>query len=405
MGVKVQRRGDLWYVSVNHKGKRTARSCGTGKVGKKAAEQAAVLIAGRLAAGDSSILEERSEPEAVPTFKALAEKWPTWYVGLYGDRRFNTMRNHAAAINAFLPTFGSWPVTRVTRKAIQDFIIANRGRLADSTLRVYTVALKAVLDYAVEMGHVAANPMRGGAPLWKPTKADSKPDPFNHDELNAIIEAAEALSPAFGLMVRVWAQSGPRSGEIRGLRRRDLDVANGAVRIERTLTHGRTGDPKTNGSRRTASIVFPTAENVQHWHPTPASRSVLDRLMKVVPLDPDAPLFPSLKEPRRPLHEYELEDLWDRVIAAAKVRRRTPETLRHSFVSTLLSRGAPPLLVANQTGHSASVMFRYYAAFIAQPSATPAQPQPQPVSGVVPASPRGDGPKLASGGASRNFSL
>lgn len=136
MGVKVQQRGDLWYVSVNHKGKRTARSCGTGKVGKKAAEQAAALIAGRLAAGDSSILEHRNEPERVPTFKELAGKWATWYVGLYGDRRFNTMRNHQAAINAFIPAFGSWPVTKVTRRAIQDFILANRGRLADSTLRV-----------------------------------------------------------------------------------------------------------------------------------------------------------------------------------------------------------------------------------------------------------------------------
>jgi DNA invertase Pin-like site-specific DNA recombinase len=65
-----------------------------------------------------------------------------------------------------------------------------------------------------------------------------------------------------------------------------------------------------------------------------------------------------------------------RVLLRAKVRPRPPETLRHSFVSGMLSRGAPLLLVARQTGRSPVVLMKHYARWLPQeqPAATPAQP-------------------------------
>jgi len=83
------------------------------------------------------------------------------------------------------------------------------------------------------------------------------------------------------------------------------------------------------------------------------------------------------------------------VMAAAKVRYRAPEQLRHTFASTMLSRNAPLLYVQAQGGwRSASVLLRVYArwmphefngplavpqpAALPQPAATPAQPEPVP---------------------------
>jgi len=62
---------------------------------------------------------------------------------------------------------------------------------------------------------------------------------------------------------------------------------------------------------------------------------------------------------------------------------RPPETLRHSCISSLLSRGGPLLCVAQQSGHSPRVMLASYARWqeqgakaVTQPDAT--QPQPVP---------------------------
>ena len=157
--------------------------------------------------------------------------------------------------------------------------------------------------------------------------------------------AAESLAPAWGLMLRVWAQR----------------------------------------SVRQAAITHPTCEATAAWQPgaSPESRTVLSRLAQLVPLDATAPLFGSLKHPGRPMEERELHTLWHRTLTRARVRPRPPETLRHSCISSLLSRGGPLLYVAQQSGHSPRVMLASYARWqeqgakaVTQPDAT--QPQPAP---------------------------
>jgi integrase len=73
-----------------------------------------------------------------------------------------------------------------------------------------------------------------------------------------------------------------------------------------------------------------------------------------------------------PLHRA-----WRRVLAAAKVRHRSPEQLRHTFASTMLSRNAPLLYVQQQGGwRSASVLLRVYARWMPQDPAITAPRQP-----------------------------
>lgn len=380
MGARIQERpGSKFYVIINHGGKRIARYTGKGKVGKKAAETAAAIITGRLKAGDLGVLEKKPaqpEPQRVPTFGECAALWPDWHDKVFKKRRPNTVRNAAAAIRSFAD-FKDLPVSEMTQAVIEDYIARRRGVLGDQTIRVYLTACKGILDFAVRRGHIPANPMRLG-PIWRP-EGGPGPDPFAHGELSSILEAAEAIAPALALMLRCWAQSGMRSGEVRALRRSDLDPARGVVVVERTLDHGgRFAPVKTKGSVRSASILYPTCEATASWTPgsTPESRAVLAALARVVPLDPAAPLFPSLKDPAAFMRDTEALKLWDEVVEKAGVRRRVAETLRHTFVSTMLSRGCPPLALTRQTGHSPAVMFKHYAAFIEQapPSATQAQP-------------------------------
>jgi integrase len=391
MGVTVREKpagSAVWWVFIHHAGQRRARRVGTGKRGKQLAEAVAIKIKARLLDGDvSDLAAPPPPPPAAMTFAQVAEAWGPWYQGLY-PTRFNTSRNYGSALRAHLiPHFGAWPITEVTRAEVQKLIAVKRGRVVDATLRTYLVTLRLVLDFAVERGDIAANPMRGGR-LWRPEQKGDEPDPFDQEELAAIVASAEDLSPLFGLMIRAWSQSGMRSGELRGLRRGDLDPLRGEVKVERTLTHGRLGPAKTLRSRRTAGLLYPVVEPGAGWEPTPESRFVLDRLAKVVPLNPDAPLFGSIANPGHPMQELELWRWWSRALVQAKVRPRTPENLRHTFVSILLSRGAPLLLVAAQAGHSPGVMLTHYGKWIPQPGATPAQPEAGAVSGSVPVSSR-----------------
>ena len=258
-----------------------------------------------------------------------------------------------------------------------------------------------ILDYCVRRRWLPANPLRGEA-LWRPTPKNEQPDPFTQPELAALVGAAEAIAPAWGLMLRAWAQRGMRSGEIRGLQHQDFDPETGRVAIQRTRTRGVTGPTKTARSVRQAALTHPTCEATPAWQAgtTPESRTVLARLAQLVSLDSSAPLFPSLKHPGRPMAEHELHALWQRTLARAKVRLGVPETLRHSCISSLLSRGAPLLYVAQQSGHSPRIMLTAYARWqeqgatgATQPSATPAQPARMPSTLIA----RHHGPDAAAG--------
>jgi integrase len=387
MAVKVRQRRGAWWVFVDHQGQRKAKRVGTGRAGKHAAELAAAKIAARLADGGPLVVEA---PTAVPTFETAARVWLARYSTLFAVRP-GTLRYRTIFLEKHvIPHFAGCRASEVTAERVEDFIAAKRApggalrgkALADSTLKVNLPTLRMLLDSFVRRGWLAANPLRG-EPLWRPTPKSEEPDPFTQAELVALLITAEAIAPAWGLLVRTWAQSGMRSGELRGLQWQDFDPQTGRVAIQRTRTRGATGPAKTARSVRHAALTYPTCEATPAWNAgaTPESRSVLARLARCVPLDPTAPLFPSLKHPGRPMEERELHTLWHRTVARAGVRLRPPETLRHSCISSLLSRGAPLLAVAAQTGHSAHVMLRSYARFqeqatpaVSQLTATPAQP-------------------------------
>src|SRR5437667_12637214 len=80
-----------------------------------------------------------------------------------------------------------------------------------------------------------------------------------------------------------------------------------------------------------------------------------------------------------PLSSMELHRKWRRVLVAGHVRYRSPEQLRHTFASTMLSRNAPLLYVQQQGGwRSASILLRVYARWMPQdlaPSVTLVSPE------------------------------
>ena len=135
------------------------------------------------------------------------------------------------------------------------------------------------------------------------------------------------------------------------------------------------GATKT-GIERDVSVLHPIADDTPEWRPgfTEAAKSALHsmRRLSVRSLEPEVFLFQRGGEP---LSSMAVHRAWRRVLLAAQIRYRSPEQLRHTFASTMLSRNAPLLYVQQQGGwRSASVLLRVYARWMPQPSATLAQP-------------------------------
>lgn len=383
MGVRVRRHKGQYYLFVNLGNRRKAHPAGTDR---RVADSAAAKLRKAILRGEYRI------PDAAPrsdTFAELARDWLARYPLTHAVKPA-TMENYESATrHHLLPHFGAMRLAALAPPAglvaVEDFIAAKlapggsvrfRDRpLAPQSLRIALVALRLILQRAVALGLVPANPVAGLTRL--PRRDTEGADPFTPAELRAILAAADALSFDFGTLLRLWVQGGLRSGEVAGLQEQDVDVTLGTVEVRRTYSRGRLGPPKRGRPRR-VSILHPVTEETAEWRPgvTPTSRDLLARLArrKVAGLAPTAFLFGRGDRPRS---NHDLERQWRRTLLAAGVRYRAPEQLRHSFASILLSRNAPPLYVAEAGGWaSAAVLFRVYARWLpSQAGVAPVAPQ------------------------------
>ncbi len=267
-GVKVRERKGAWWLFVDFKGQRRARRIGAGPAGKKLALQAMIQVRSKLALGDLSMFQKTAPAApvaAVPTFADVAAEWLQKYPALH-PLKPTTLENYRSAVERhLLPFFGTLAITGVTPTKIEDFIEAKRASggscrwqgkgLSDVTLRAILEPLKMILHRARKRELISENPL--DVVDWTSQRRPDNADPFASAELRRILEAAPSVSPAFAVMLRFWAQTGARAGEVFGLQQHDLNFDKGTVLIRRTLTRGRLGSPKTGD-------VVPLAEVLEH---------------------------------------------------------------------------------------------------------------------------------------------
>ncbi len=320
------------------------------------------------------VLGQEYQPKAitptVPTFAEVATEALQLYAQLMKPRA-STLANHEGFLRVhLLPHFGTKPVTPSTFSPLelQRFILSKQDALSDASLRVNLPTLRLVLDHACKVGLLPANPLRSGGRLWKFTPPSEAVDPFTSSELRSLLKAAREIDRDFATLLQVMAQAGLRPGEALGLRRCDVDLTTAMVSVKGSYSKHRLGPTKTRASVRTVSVLYPTTEDRPEWSPKKAgiaTRHVLDglRVLGLTAPDPTARLWP--------ITASRFASRWAATCTAAHVRYRKPHTLRHSWSSILLSRGANVLAIVRAGGWSnALTVFRVYAKWIPEESAS-----------------------------------
>jgi integrase len=336
-------------------------------------------------------------PRTAPNFAESAAQWVT---RAKLDRRISTVENYEEFLTRYLvPAFGAEPITAITPKALRAFIARLRAPggslrwkdrgLSSGSLRIGNAALRQIFDDAVADEILAINPFSviGRRVVGRTTKRPI--DPFTPAELRALFGAADALDAtgAWGTWLRLWAGCGARRGETMAWRRDGLSLDAGTLAITQSCSKkGRLGPPKTASSVRVSKFLHPVSEATGEWRPgrTAECAALLHRL-KILKLAAGGAPFIFGGPAPAPIRL--IQGPWDRTVQAAGVRRRSPETLRSTCASILLSRAAPLLYVQALGGwSSATVLLQSYSRFIPgasgeeAPATPPARQETEPVS-------------------------
>ena len=160
-------------------------------------------------------------------------------------------------------------------------------------------------------------------------------DPFDHDEVRSLLDAAVGWERCF-LAVLLFA--GLRPNEAFALRWDDLDWQHGQIRVRRTATPFGVGSPKTKSSNRDVPMILRLRELLAERRQRSALRGDL--------------VFPDANGAIFNLANFRHRN-WARILGRSRVRPRPLYQCRHTFVRLLLEGGEKDLQrVARALGHS-----------------------------------------------------
>ena len=260
------------------------------------------------------------------------------------DLRPRTRTDYRSILDRHLvPAFGTTPVEAITPELVRSWYAGLDS--SKPTMRAHTYALlRTILATAVEDDLVPANPCRIRGAGRSARVRDIKPATLA--ELNVIVDNAPEK---YRLMVLMSAWLGLRFGEVTELRRRDIDLTAGTVRIERAVSRAAggfvVGPPKTDAGVR--AVAVPP-------HLVPAIRDQLTR----VPADQDALLFST--PVGRHLAPSTVYRWWYPARDAAGRPDLRWHDLRHTGATLAAATGATIAELMRRIGHSTPAMAMRY---------------------------------------------
>ncbi len=262
------------------------------------------------------------------------------------DLRPRTRDTYASQLAHILAEFETVELRKITPSAVRAW----HGRLSKSGLHANTVAkvyrlFRTMLDTALDDGLIRSNPVHiKGAAAERPE--------LGWDDVQRI---GEVIEPRFHALVWLGATSGLRFGELTGLTRRHIDLANRTVRVDQALSFIRGKGPtlcppKSAAAHRTVTIPSRVAERMA------------EHVEVFVDDDPDALIFTSVKG--SPLVNRYFAPYWKRALRSAELPQSTRfHDLRHLAGTSAATAGASLREIMARMGHaSADASLRYLKA-------------------------------------------
>jgi integrase len=359
--IKIESDDDRLRLRFSHAGKRYAMALGLpdSAVNRLVAQQKAAQIELDIVSGNFDTTLKKYKPQKEGShkpengtigelFNAFAQE-QVKDKGLYtgSQCRYNATQKHLAKF------FQDKPIDAIDETTARGFVAYLRKKVSERTTKDYVTLVQAFWKWAMDKHCVKSNPWPSLVAGVKPPPKQ-KVKPFTIAEVQAIQTTfkndlhyqhyADFVSFLFG--------TGCRFGEAAALQWKHLSDDFKTVWIGESVSRGTRKTTKT-GKARTVNL-------------TPKIAALLKERKSEDSKSEDL-VFPA--PTGIPINDHTFRRrAWKTILAKAEISYRKPYATRHTAISQALANGANPLAVAEETGHDAETLFKWYASVI-QPQA------------------------------------
>jgi len=255
----------------------------------------------------------------------------------------NTINSYSEDLKKYsdyLKKNGIDDLRKVDRKAIVDFLFLLRKRVSAITISRNLSTIKNFHKFLLREKITSSDP----SDLIEAPKLEKKiPNFLTFDEVNKILKMPN-LKKHQGLrekaILELMYATGLRVSELAKLKGSDINLDVGFIKC------------KGKGSKERIVPLGKTAEHFIKRYTDEARPKLLSKKTSVY-------LF--LAQGARPLSRQSVWKMIKRLVAKAKIKKRvSPHTLRHSFATHLLERGADLRSVQEMLGHSSITTTQIY---------------------------------------------
>lgn len=320
----------------------------TGTVIGTKAEATRIMQAAKLKAESAGLT---SDPGLTVT--QLLVDWLAAKANRVSPRTISIYRQVAKHINREGVGIGGMKVRAITTGHVQAFYERLEATGLERTREQVHGVLRQALDYAVQKGVIAANPVNSAdAPRARTTRRKAlerkgETPAWTPEEATALLAAAMQDAQPMSWAVAFGLHTGLRRGEVLGLMWKHVDLEVGRIRVVQALTlddgERRVSDPKNEQSRRAVPITPEAAavlRVVRDWQQAEAERPGWQ-----------ASGYVFTTRDGKPQHPNNMKRKMALLCVRAGIRYLPPHSLRHTFVSLLIHQEVPVTQISRLIGH------------------------------------------------------
>ncbi|MFK5937694.1 MAG: tyrosine-type recombinase/integrase [Sulfurimonas sp.] len=266
-------------------------------------------------------------------------------------KKNSTLRNYQSAFkNHIKPYFEGKTVLQIKPidiKLYQDYI-QKKGINGKAVIGQSRFLLSEIFQDYILSGDIAVNPVKMvNTPAFKKTAKKQSVKVFTLDEIDLILENAFG---DFKNLLGILFFTGMRIGELLALKWSDVDFKTDTITINKTVSAGAIGTPKTMSSDRDVEMLSQAKEFFK--------KQILLTGMK------NTFVFLNSKQSHYTQGSHLLIK-FTALLQDLNMQRRTLHTARHTFASVMLNNNIDPMWVSATLGHeNVKITLEIYAHFL-----------------------------------------